>query len=242
MLGQITLLAAAAVGSTQPISTSAKELQENRRVVAAYAKCVLARHSKEVAEVVLSITPNWEIKTRHRNLIDPSCVNVGSSASLQIAMPGDTLRYALADALVQWEYASGLPADIDRAAPLQRVNLNPPHIVAINGKPLDPSTLERLKAIQATETGFGIISVFGECVARQDPQRSLQLILTKVASKQEEQAFSDLNHALATCVPAGQTVALAPSTVRGTIAVNLYRLAKGPQIAPTPPTGLPESK
>ena len=36
-----------------------------------------------------------------------------------------------------------------------------------------------------------------------DPQRSLQLILTKVASKQEEQAFSDLNHALPTCVPAG---------------------------------------
>ena len=239
---QITLLAAAAVGTTQPISASPKELQENRRFVAAYAKCVLARHSKEVAAVVLSNIPNWEITTRHRNLVDSSCVNVGSSASVQMFLPGDTLRYALADALVQWEYSSGLPADIDRAAPLQRANLSPPHIVAVNGKPLDAKLLEQLKAVQTTETAFEVMSLFGECVARQDPQRALQLILTKVASKQEEQAFSDLKLALATCVPAGQTVALAPSTVRGTIAVNLYRLAKAPRIAPTPPTGVTESK
>ena len=92
-----------------------------------------------------------------------------------MAMPGDTLRYALAEALVKWEYASGLPADIDRAAPLPAVNLIPPHIVAINGKPLDARTLEQLKAIQAIETASGVMAVFGECVVRQDPQRALQL-------------------------------------------------------------------
>jgi len=234
MFGRSTLLLLASLASSQAVAAAdSSDTRQNRLIVDNYATCVLGMHSREVAQVVLSNPGNENIIRHHPSLIDGSCLVQAGGARME--MPGDTLLYALSEALVRWEYSKGLPPDIAHAAPLQHVNPNPPLITAINGKPLNPKKLEQLKAAQAKETGFQVMSVFGECVAREDPHHSLALILTKVASKEEDQALADLNPALAKCVPSGQTVALDRDAVRGTIAMNLYRLAKAPRIAAVDP-------
>ena len=74
--------------------------------------------------------------------------------------------------------------------------------------------------------GFSYLSRYGECVVRADPAGSRALLAAKPETPEEASRFAALRLALATCLPEGHTLEFGKLALRGTIAVNYYRLAK----------------
>jgi hypothetical protein len=217
-----------------------KQAREDRLIVSAYGDCLVKKRPQEAAEAVLGTEPSGQIMKIYHDLSDSDCLNRavwkvgGTGGVIQMGMPGEVLHYALAEALIRREYSAGLPPDIALAAPRQQLRVTSISLVPKPGQKVSPEKLEKVKELNDRAAGFEGMAAFGECVARQSPSDSLQLILTKPASAQEDQQFSKLGHTFADCLPAGQTLALDRSAVRGTIAMNLYQLAKAPRINSTP--------
>ena len=216
-----------------------EQTREDRLIVSAYADCLVKKRPQEAAEAVLGTEPRGQVMKVYHDLSDSDCLNRaawkvgGAGGVIQMGMPGEVLHYALAEALIRHEYSTGLPADISLAAPLHQLRVTSISLVPKPGEKASEEKLEKVKEANDRAAGFEGMAAFGECVARQSPSDSLQLILTKPASAQEDQQFSKLGHSFAECLPAGETLALDRSAVRGAIAMNLYQLAKAPRIPST---------
>jgi hypothetical protein len=87
------------------------------------------------------------------------------------------------------------------------------------------SELERLHQYREKELARIYLSNFGECVVRAGPLESYVLLMTKTGSAEEQKSFSSLMPALSSCMSEGRTLELNKATIRGTIALNYYRLA-----------------
>ncbi len=69
------------------------------------------------------------------------------------------------------------------------------------------------------------LSAFGECVVRTSPNLAWALLRTDVASKAEAGAFKEITPTLARCLATDRGLQLGKYNVRGTVALNFYRLA-----------------
>ena len=115
--------------------------RDSRRVFEGYAQCVVDRHPRDSADVVLSTGPSKDVLRRHPDLVIPDCL-----PGQQLKMPGaDFLRYGLAEALVRREYAKGLPADIGRATPLAHFEVDESEYRPKPGKTLKPKRIAELE-------------------------------------------------------------------------------------------------
>jgi hypothetical protein len=94
---------------------------------------------------------------------------------------------------------------------------------------MKPDELAQLAKDRKEAVAVSALSVYGECVARADPADALRLVLSEPGSAAETQAFSSINPALASCLIQGQRIELGKPMLRGSLAVNLYRLAKAPR-------------
>jgi hypothetical protein len=203
--------------------------RETREVFSGYAQCVVKERARDAAVVVLSTIGNSEILRTYPHMVEPDCLRPGQ----QLALPGEYLRYGLADALVRTEFAQGLPPDIAQAGPLTHMQVNETDYQPKPGKPAKPKELQRLEDAKNKAIAFRLLSIYGECVDRRDPAAALRLVLTKPRSNDEAQSFAAMKPALEECLPEGQTVTFTLVSLRGTIAMNLYRLAKAPRVPAT---------
>lgn len=199
---------------------------EARNALRDYSICVAKHDPKESEAVLLSLIPNEEIVRRHPALVTPSCLTNGA----ELKMPGDYLRYGLAEAMVRREYAIGLPADILQAEPLEHYEISESDYQPEAGKKLSSQKAAELMRRRQDALAFQFLSIFGECVARKNPAGALQLILSKMGSSAETEAFAAISGPLSSCLMAGQKLALDRTALRGTIALNLFRLAKAPRL------------
>ena len=198
-----------------------------RQVFSNFSECAAARHPKDAVEVVLSTMPTKDIFRLHPNLITADCLDSG-----ELRIPGaDFVRYGLAEALIRREFSRGLPADIRQAAPLAHFEVNDADYRPKPGKRLKPKALALLEENRNKAIALRTLSIYGECVARADPAAALRLVLTNAGSSKETEAFAAMQPVLSSCLPKGQKVALDRAPLRGTLAMNLYRLAKAPRIA-----------
>jgi hypothetical protein len=69
------------------------------------------------------------------------------------------------------------------------------------------------------------LATIGECAVRANPAGAHALLQARLNSKEELQAVQALMPAFSTCIPKGAEVHFDLTTLRGTIAVNYYRLA-----------------
>jgi len=65
----------------------------------------------------------------------------------------------------------------------------------------------------------------GECIVRAAPERAKGLLLTKVETDAEAEAFVRLLPAISSCQPDGATLTPNKADIRGTVALNYVRLA-----------------
>lgn len=207
-----------------PLSVRAKDPtpDEARRVSTEYASCIVKHNHDKASEALLADVDNDTLQRKFRGLIDNTCLP-SDADSLKFA--GDLYRYALADALVAAEFADSGPDDFSDRLPLS-------HLPSPTQAELDAALAKAGSAKKRDQvlTGFqkkegvSLLSRYGECVARQDPRDVRLWLLTKPGTPEENGRIDALRPTFAACLEGG-TVAFSKATMRGTVALNYYRLA-----------------
>jgi len=226
----VTMAAVAALAASPSAAFAQDESEYSEkdaaRVFYDFATCAAKSHPKAARAAVLSLIPNDELMKRYPGLVNPDCLG---EQSISLTLPGDILRYGLADWLVRTDYPTAFPPDLGQVPPLEHVEVLEADYMPKPGKKPKPAELERLNKRKEAALAYRALSIYGECVVRWDVADSHALILSKAGSPEQKAAFDALRPALAECLPVGSTIAFKPLTLRGTIALNFYRLASAPR-------------
>lgn len=197
----------------------------SRAVMAEFAGCIVRRKHDVAAEVVLDPTQQLGGED-DKGLFISDCMPSGSRMRAKAAQ----MRYGLAEALVLADVKMA-PDDLSLVAPLQ----HPPFV----DRPMpaevaaDPERVARWQAFAQAAQAYANLAPIGECVVRADPVGSLALLKTDVESDAERAAVGAIAAVLPGCIKKGEQLAINRFNLRGTIALNLYRLARAPRIAET---------
>lgn len=200
--------------------------KETRLVAYDYAKCVVGRHAASASAALLIDEDNGTMMRSHRDLIDGDCLVQTMHTGARMKFPGELYRYALADALFLRELASAPAIDPSNVPPLERRTLSDPPAAL----PANASNNAKAKYEEATKgfdetKSFRVLGEYGECVVRANPAAAKALLLTRPETAGENSSFDALRSALAECLPPDRTLTFGKLVLRGTIAVNYYRLA-----------------
>ena len=202
MSTSLALLAAAQMILKGEPAGSAK----TRRALAEFADCVIRSAPKKSRKIVLGELP-VRVEDENYHLIENNCVPpVGNGDWTMIRLEDVQLRFQLADAFIRKDPSLDLPP-LEGASALK-------HDVA-----------ERADTKPETRAFAAAISRFGECVVRAAPAAATRLVRSEIASEEEDDALQAMKPALSSCLSAGQTFTFSPEVVRGSVALNFYRLA-----------------
>jgi hypothetical protein len=234
------MAAIAAPGAARP-SGSKFTVPEVRRVQAAFASCAVANKPAKAAKFVLG---DYRLDSDDRagwalvgELSDGNCLYKASPAvgTVKMKFPGDNMRFAIADALLQRELPTLKPLDdLANVARLNHGEIDEADYAPKPGKTLKPKQMEQLTESRTKRLARIYLSNFGECIVRNDPQGIRALLMAAPTSPAENAAFAALTPGLGACVPPDATIELNKTVIRGTAASNYYRLAHAPRVAAAP--------
>jgi len=203
-----------------------------------YAKCVVKRQPAKASEAILANVDNAVIMRRYPMLLVSDCLANAAPEGVSMRFTGDLYRYALADALVNRELAAWRPTDLAAVPRLvHRDPGQPPSRVSPSGKRQGKRKYEAAVEAYGREAAYAYLSRYGECVARVDAAGAKALLLTGPDTPQETAAFAALRPALERCLEEGRTLRFGRVTLRGSIAINFYRLAHSARAAATGTAG-----
>jgi hypothetical protein len=210
------------------------DTKETREVQAKFGECVIKKHYAAAQHFVLS--PNLDKSEWRKDvarIADGICLAAvtASIGNVEMKFPVDTMRYALAEALVRKEFPAGASSSVTNAAPLEAPKLDESEYVLEPGKKPRKGEVEKLKEGREKQVALIFLAGFGECVVRSEPAHSHALLMTGPTSAEEIAAFKSLMPKFGSCLTAGQSLAFPKATLRGTIAMNYYRLAHAPRVA-----------
>ena len=200
---------------------------EVRDIAQEFAICAVKRRPELAARYVLDTSFRLE-RGEFRKLFDPGCVPTDGRRFTALAGGRQQMSFALAEALVRRQYPSESMVNVTTAAPLD--HSLPPLERTHKSKPLSAETLEDLEKRRVAGQA---ISILGECVVRAHPAAAHGLLLTEPGSTSENQYLAALQPAADNCVEKGVAISLTKYSLRGTIALNYYRLANAPRAAET---------
>jgi hypothetical protein len=224
-----SIFLAAAMLLAQSTGSSSMEsdlsTKETRAVVHAYAACIVKRQPAKAAEAIQRNVDNGIMMREYPKLFDGGCLTRGPMETLQARFGGDLYRYAIADALVRHDLSDFARNDFSAVPRLDHREPTAPAEVDRKGKKLSAKNYEASLASYEKSRAFSYLSRYGECVVRLDPAAAQTLLLTKPDTADEAVRFKAMIPALSTCLPEGQTLSFGKVALRGTIAVNYYRLA-----------------
>lgn len=204
----------------------AKDGVQTRKAAAAYAACVVHSHHDKASEAILSVSDNHEIMNRFSAIVDSSCVSAAGPTTGGFRFPNDSYRGALANALVNADFAThGFASFVDRL-PLA----HPGEMPAKKQDEMLAGITNAKKRAQFQkdmdkQNALIWLSIFGECVVRRDPEDARFWLLTKSDTPEEMSRIKALSSSFNACLTAGETLKFDRTTMRGTVAVNYYRLA-----------------
>lgn len=200
---------------------------DTRLMIRSYGDCVVKQQPRRAAEAIVGNLNGNDLMRKYPQLIDGTCVpNVQRGQVVKVRFQGDQYRYALADALVKAELATQPVPSVATVPRLSHREPTEPSRVTPSGKRLSEKKYQEAMRDYEQREAFSVLSRYGECVVRADPAAARALLLTEPESPEEAAQFAAMQTALGTCVEEGQKVSLGKLTLRGTIAVNYYRLAR----------------
>lgn len=188
---------------------------ESDRAFADYGQCIVARNGlrRQTTAFLRAVpmTPEW--LAAGKKLAVPDCLSGlgGVRMKFQVA----ALRPALFAALYRRDFGKMAPAAMASDAPLELDRLYDGPVTNF-----PPAMLEQLK--------------FGNCVARSNSVAVHDLLVARPWSKDEDAALPALKDAMAGCLPAGSTLRLGRSAVRGVLAEAMYHLASAHALGSAP--------
>lgn len=204
-----------------------KSPTEVRAVSQEYADCVVQRRPELAREAILSNVNNEKIENQYRRLIIGNClVRANDGEGARMSFGGDLYRYALAGALIRLDLQNHVPRSFENVPTLT-------HLPAITPDPDLMSRTDRkgrkYREAVSKSGAVRILSLYGECVVRNDPQNSYNLAIAEVGSAEEAQSFAKLQQSFGACLNNDGQVAFNKSTLKGVVNVNYYRLAMAMQ-------------
>lgn len=196
---------------------------EERRILAHYTSCLVKSMPQTAARFVVEQGSDGKLAEKLRI---PNCLPIRSGV---VMMARPLFRYALADALIRTDRSIRLP-DMKAVPGLDHGTIEQELEATASrwNKAWEAKHIAQRRAVAAQHIA---ISRFGECVVRAAPAHADEMLRSEVASAAEKTAIRKLSPILSTCVDKGATIAFSPEVVRGTIALNYYRLAKAPRAA-----------
>ena len=181
-----------------------KDLPDSRRLMVNFADCVVRRASRKAKNLVLGAP--FRLADENFRIIIRGCLPLASTLEeVTLRTPVILLRFAFAEAFLRKETTLGLPA-LQSIAPLE-------HRPAEERPSKKPAQFEIA------------ISRLGECIVRTAPDAATRLVRSEVATPAEAIAFAAIKPAVSKCLSAGKVFAFSPEMLRGTVALNYYRLA-----------------
>lgn len=217
----------ALVAPAAALATS-KEETRLRQVAADYAKCVVHKSRAKASEAVLSTADNKAVMRKFTQIIDSDCMlkSVEADAeAVQMRFPGTTLQGAIADALVNADFATrGDESFADRLPLAQPAMLEPEQEASELAKAKDERERQVLQAAFVEYKARAWMAAYGECVVRQNPEGARYWLLTPPDAPDEMSRIKALQPALSACLRAG-SIKFTRTILRGTVAINYYRLA-----------------
>jgi hypothetical protein len=224
---------AAAAPKADPAKTASPV---DRQLVDSFARCLAEKHPKEAQQYALNQLPTWRRDSTDAlsTLNDRRCIPPQANSQDVRALrkfPEDTLKPAVAGALVRQELRTFDAALITTAKPLPSATLADK--LWIRPEECKNCGAERIKEIaHAREVTSNAMAphVFAECVVRTDPAKAHELLMTEPASAGERSAFDALAPALSNCLARDLKFTALRGAMRDLIALNYYRLAHGPRI------------
>ncbi len=227
--GAIAAAASAAHGQNSEFST-----KETRAITHAYAQCVVGRQPKKASEALLQGVDNATLAKRYPQLIIGDCLVRQTHWFSEMRFGGDLYRYALADALVSREFAQQPAPNLADVPRLPHHDVGPPPSDRDEkGKRLAKRKYEEAVKDYTQAAAYSFLSRYGECVVRSDPSGAKTLLGTTPDSPEETGRFNALRPQLAMCLGEERTLRFGKVALRGTIAINYYRLAHAAQASAT---------
>lgn len=179
-----------------------------RALVETYADCVVKNEGRHASEAILADVNDADFRRNYPELVQENCVPMALGDYVQVNFTPSQMRDVIAEALVRRQFANVAPA-FDDVPPLSH-----------------QSTGDTPEA-QAQ----GYLSRYGECVVRVDPAGAKALLFTDPLTDKEAAAFNALGTALGTCIAPGKSLNFGKAALRGSIAINYYRLAMAARTA-----------
>jgi hypothetical protein len=208
-----------------------EDSREVRLIGVRYADCVVRRQPAAASTYVLAQATKLAVRDYRRlldRLSDGNClVNAAKSfGAVQMRFPQDTMRYTLADALFRAQGPTA-PLVVPTTLPaLAHPSFDEAEYRAAVAKGGSKRRLEELETQRVRSIGRTFLSSFGECVVRFDPANAHALLRSTVLTAEENSAFVALRPAFGQCLDQGQNLSMNKAILRGTIALNHYRLAQ----------------
>ncbi len=118
MIRALPLAIVAAATLSAAATAQAVSDKEMREIQARYGECVVKKYHSEARTFVLGAhLPRADYRRMMAKLVDGPCLTKTASSvgGVQMRFPLDTMRYALADALVRREFAATPPPEMYRA-------------------------------------------------------------------------------------------------------------------------------
>ena len=201
-----------------------KQLDELRKAVRDFSICTVKRRHSGAKKAILQNVDNGELLKKFPDLLTPDCI----SGSEGMRFPGDQIKYGIAGALVELEFKSAFPKDLADRAALSHRKANFDENAFRKSRQYRKEGEEGLIRNARRAEAFLFLSEFGECVVRSDVGAVHQFLTSPVAGTAEKAALARVRPLLGPCVPVGQEIELNLMTIRGTLAMNFYRLAYAP--------------
>jgi hypothetical protein len=234
----VALLAGASSAQAFQAADSDYSPKETRALTYAYAKCVVGREPRWASAALLADVDNATFLEKYHRLIIGACLVRETHAAAQMRFKGDLYRYALADALVRRELASEPVPNLANVPPISHREPGPaPLPVDEKGSKLSQQRYEEALKGHDAQVAFNFLARYGDCVVRAAPAQTKALLLTKPDSPEETVQFGGLGPALGNCMPEGHTLRFGRVALRGTLAINYYRLAHAARAAATGTAG-----
>jgi hypothetical protein len=200
--------------------TPANLLNAERRTLANdYAKCIAVKYPELVREYVLQAGEGGQPMDRFSKLVDWKCVPRSLSREFtSLYFSHSSARYTFAEYLLKNENTVVL-RDYSAVPLLQ----HPEPMKMEDYKPSGKLSKEGYARVVKNSVAEAAMSRIGECVVRSDTENAQKLLETALESADEMATIQMLLPAAGRCIEDG-SIRMKPEHLRGTIALNLYRL------------------
>lgn len=207
----------------------------------AYAKCKVRGNHKRAHDLVLSNLSDAQMERKFDDLYSSraiavlvGCRDLSIRPGVAFRLQPEMLRGALAQELIRLDLRKGPIADLSNRPALSHRQPESQETYK-NRLATAKFARQRLKIEQErdNEIAAAWLSIYGECVVRQQPAGAWAWIMSSPESKDEAAAMATVKPALAECLTEGRALNFAKDVLRASLATNYYRLAMSKPAAMT---------